>query len=247
MPECIALFVTVLGVGLCLSLLRVHAALRRAGEAARRVELLAAQLARTHQELADTLLAQRRLTDYLADLSLRDALTGLHNRRHFECEHNRLFALSLALGQPLCVAVADVDDFKSINDRFGHAVGDEVLRVIGQLFDTHSRERDILARYGGEEFALLMPGTTTRSAALACDRIRRKVENYPWDRLRAGLKVTVSVGVADSRNRAAPDEQLRAADDLLYLAKRLGKNQVRATDEPEAALLRHARQAARRE
>ncbi|MCX9192992.1 GGDEF domain-containing protein [Carbonactinospora thermoautotrophica] len=247
MPECIALLVTAMGGGLCLGLLGVHRALRRAGDAARRAELLAAQLSRIHQELADTLLAQRRLTDYLADLSLRDALTGLHNRRHFEGEHNRLFALALALGQPLCLAVADVDDFKSINDRFGHAVGDEVLRVIGQLFDTNSRERDVLARYGGEEFALLMPATTTRSAALACDRIRRKVENYPWDRLRAGLKVTVSVGVADNRNRAAPDEQFRAADDLLYLAKRLGKNQVRAADEPEATLLHRAGQAARSE
>ena len=210
----------------CLLMWIVFRALRQARAAGRHVAQVAEELGRTQQRLAETLRSQRQLTDHLAELSLRDALTGLYNRRHFDGEHNRLLAAEAQAERPLSVAVVDVDNFKDINDRFGHPVGDEVLRMIGQLLTERSRERDVVARFGGEEFALLMPGCSGKAAARICERLRHEIESHPWDRMRSGLRVTVSVGVADTVPGTAPAEHLREADQLLYQAKHAGKNQV---------------------
>ncbi|MEU4690101.1 tetratricopeptide repeat-containing diguanylate cyclase [Actinoplanes sp. NPDC023714] len=151
----------------------------------------------------------------LLQQSLEDPLTGLANRRFLD--H------MLVAGQPgLAVAMIDVDHFKSVNDRFSHQAGDEVLRRLGDLLRTACRPGDTAARYGGEEFAVLIGGDAGEFA----DRIRARVEAYPWAEVHPELAITVSIGVAESTEAAGPEALLALADSRLYAAKRGGRNRV---------------------
>lgn len=148
-----------------------------------------------------------------------DALTGLPNRRSVD---ERLPALAAGVA-PLCLAVADVDLFKQVNDRFGHPVGDEVLRRIAAIFLDGVRDSDMVARLGGEEFLIALSGATLPDARAACDLLRARVAAYPWEQVAEGLSVTISFGVAES---TGPDFGLGLADKRLYAAKRAGRNRV---------------------
>jgi diguanylate cyclase (GGDEF)-like protein len=170
---------------------------------------------------SDALAARNRELSEQAD---RDYLTGLHNRRYLARELEAVGDRRLAL--PLSVAVFDLDAFKSINDRFGHGIGDQVLvRVAGLLCDA-LREDDIVVRNGGEEFLVVMPGTDERAGANACERIRLTIEHEPWHRVAPGLTVTTSVGVAFTAEAAEVGTLSALADERLYEAKRRGRNQV---------------------
>ena len=127
-----------------------------------------------------------------------DPLTGLYNRRYVDAQLSREFARARRFGQPLSVALCDLDYFKRVNDTFSHALGDEVLRVTAQLFKAHFREVDTVARYGGEEFVLLLPQTSARVATLVCEGFRRALEAYPWHELQPGLQVTAGIGISDN-------------------------------------------------
>jgi diguanylate cyclase len=165
---------------------------------------------------ADKLALQQQATE--------DPLTGLPNRRYAEL---RLPAL-IAAGGPVCIAVADVDKFKGVNDRFGHPVGDQVLRQIAAILQSSVRETDLVARLGGEEFLIGLDGLSPAEAAARCELLRAGVAAYDWDSLQNGLKVTISLGVAPVLPGTGLQEAVKLADERLYAAKRAGRNRVEA-------------------
>lgn len=186
------------------------------------------RVAQRTTELEAALRSQTALASTLAELSVRDPLTGLHNRRHLDAEFVRMFEESVRYGRPICLALLDLDSFKAINDEYGHYAGDEVLRRVARILVECTRGADLVARYGGEELALVMPDTAVDSAAEACERIRHEIETEPWDDVRPGLRVTTSVGLADGRGHDTVWHLLRTADARLYAAKAAGRNRVDA-------------------
>ncbi|WP_237151833.1 GGDEF domain-containing protein [Oryzibacter oryziterrae] len=160
--------------------------------------------------------------ELLAAAALLDPLTGLNNRRQFEISQaeldsrNRLYSL----------AMIDVDHFKRVNDRFSHLVGDKVLRRLGQLLKENSRASILAARLGGEEFALLMPRTGTDGTHEHCENLRQLIARHNWVEIAAGLKITVSIGVASTIERIDRATIAALADARLYQAKSAGRNCV---------------------
>jgi len=211
----------------------VNEALQSSQSAQQRAEQLAAELEgrveRRTAELEKALRTQEELAAKLSELSFRDPLTGLHNRRHLDDELAHLFAYAKRSGTPLSVAVADLDDFKSINDRFTHVIGDDVLRTASKVLAAGTRASDVLVRMGGEEFALLMPGTTATDASRVCERMRSELDSHNWLDVDRRLHVTASFGVASSTDHESIADLMRAADERLYRAKRDGKNRVEST------------------
>lgn len=165
-----------------------------------------------------------------------DHLTGLPNRRSFETRFDREVVAARAAGEPLCLAFADIDKFKRINDTHGHEAGDRVLRVVAGVLGEISDERCHVARHGGEEFVVLLRGRTMDEAFALLDQARehlaeRRMVNRATD-VPFG-KVTFSAGLADVFAETDPRAALRAADDALYAAKKDGRNRiVRAPVEP---------------
>ena len=163
-----------------------------------------------------------RLIDRLADAARTDALTGLLNRRWFEERMHAELERASRTGRPVTVVVGDLDRFKTINDRFGHRVGDQALQRFAAVARGFKRGIDDLARIGGEEFALVLPESDEHGGFLVAERLRRAVRE-------AGLVddhgVTVSFGVASYPRHATESEQLlHCADQALYLAKQLGRD-----------------------
>ena len=159
--------------------------------------------------------------------SLRDTLTSSYNRRYLD---QWLHGPSVERRGPagMAIALVDLDLFKEVNDTFGHLVGDRVLREVADLLQQGLPSEGFCARYGGEEFALVMPDVDHAHAVRIADTARIRVAHHPWSRIRPGLSVTISVGLAHE-NRAEvvePERQLRHADSLLYMAKRAGRNKV---------------------
>ena len=161
----------------------------------------------------------------LKETSFKDEVTGLYNRRFFSLRLEEEISRFRRFNHPVSVVVLDVDGFKSVNDEFGHAVGDETLRDVGQILMKHSRGINVVSRYGGDEFAVLLVETSKSGARLYADRIRQVVATFPYSH---GKRVTASFGVASlPDDEASTSEELfRAADGALYAAKRAGKNQV---------------------
>jgi diguanylate cyclase (GGDEF)-like protein len=160
--------------------------------------------------------------------TLEDQLTRLSNRRRVDEDLPRLFGRASESAQPLCLAVADLDHFKSVNDRFGHAVGDSVLRTVAQIFRVKTRPGDLLARMGGEEFLFGFVDTPLQVAHDVCERLRLAVEAHPWEQLAPGLQVTISLGLCEIRGDDTPQRLIERADAALYEAKRLGRNRLQA-------------------
>jgi diguanylate cyclase (GGDEF)-like protein len=189
------------------------------------------QLADAHAELERRARKLEALQDQLREQADRDWLTGLHNRRYFARELDRL-ASEQQRGW-LSLAIVDLDHFKSINDRFGHDVGDQVLVRVAVLLCDVLRQSDIIVRSGGEEFIALMPATELRAATAGCERIRRRIGEEPWEQIAAGLAVTASVGVASTDDPSELGALARSADQRLYEAKRAGRDRVVSTDGPD--------------
>ncbi|MBT8107796.1 MAG: GGDEF domain-containing protein [Gammaproteobacteria bacterium] len=160
-------------------------------------------------------------------LAVRDQLTGLLNRRGFNEYGEKAFSAARRNGTPLSVIMTDIDRFKYINDRYGHAVGDTALEHFAELVAEGRRREDVVARVGGEEFALLLPGTELRDAMALADQLCKKVGSTPMDLTSIGLPMTSSFGVAGiSAQDTALDDMVRRADRALYRSKRAGRNQV---------------------
>ena len=226
-----ALVVTMLvGVVAWVSARSVGEALSTSVHEQQRAEQLAGEL---EQRVADrtralelALQRQRELALELEELSVRDPLTGLHNRRRLDDELDQMFAFARRSGSPLSVAMIDLDDFKAVNDRFTHLVGDDVLRFAAEVLTSSTRSADVLVRMGGEEFALLMPGTSAVDGLRVCERMRTQLEAHPWDSLMPGLHVTASFGLACSTDHESAADLVRTADERLIRAKREGKNRI---------------------
>ncbi len=169
---------------------------------------------------------QRLKAEQLAELTRTDALTGLANRRRLDEHLAEAFQRTRRAGQPLAVAMCDIDNFKRINDVFGHGVGDSVLRLVAQHLRQACRQVDLVARYGGEEFCMVFAEADAALAERACERAREAVEQQDWSGLHPSLRVTISIGLADHPSLDSPQALLADADAQLYAAKRAGKNRV---------------------
>jgi diguanylate cyclase (GGDEF)-like protein len=186
--------------------------------------------------LTTHLISIRRHRRQLALLANQDALTGLPNRRYAYELASAALAKVVSTRDPLTVALIDLDHFKSINDRCGHAAGDRVLQEFARACRAAVRDSDILGRWGGEEFLLVMPGATLDVAMVALERLRSLAQGIPLPATGAGMRVALSAGLAAVEpNVTSLDELIARADAALYHAKRDGRDLVRIADESMAA------------
>jgi diguanylate cyclase (GGDEF)-like protein len=162
-------------------------------------------------------------------LARTDALTGLGSRRALDEALQRETARAQRRTEPLSLIMADLDHFKSINDRFGHGAGDQALVRAAAVLLAGLRPYDLAARYGGEEFVLLLPAETTEGALAVAERVRRQIAEIELPECPGGL--TVSLGVATWAAGESPEEFVARADAALYVAKRSGRNRVEAASE----------------
>lgn len=164
-----------------------------------------------------------RRHDQLASIACTDGLTGLMNRRQFDLDVN----VAAHRGKTCTAALMiDVDHFKSINDTYGHACGDDVLRRVSAAIDRSIRRGDVAYRYGGEEFSVLLPGTDNTAAEIVAERVRHAIETILLD---SGTHVTASVGVASGASRRLASVVM-AADGAMYCAKSAGRNRTVVDD-----------------
>ena len=182
----------------------------------------------TEQELKKRNSELESLLHHVEALAITDPLTGLYNRRRFDDVLRREFAVTRRYGAPLSCLMVDVDHFKRINDLYGHDAGDRVLSGVASRLSARLREVDLAVRYGGEEFAILLPQTPKEGATVVAERIAAVVRGEHFEFSDGSASVTVSVGVADSRDVTgnSPEGLVKAADTALYLAKSRGRNQV---------------------
>ena len=167
--------------------------------------------------------------DLLEEMALRDSLTGLFNARYLQMRMKEELAAAKRHRTPVSYVLFDIDHFKRVNDDHGHPVGDQILRLVGQMIKSEQREGEIAARVGGEEFALLLPHTSAKNAAMGAERIRETIGQTAFE---AGsgnkLTVTVSAGVACTTDHETHSAETiyDFADQALYQAKEQGRNKV---------------------
>lgn len=211
---------------------------RSLGHAARRIRLLElelgtegeqeiARLRTVELEMANDLL--REETARLEALSTTDSLTGLFNRRALERRVGEEVAAARRHGATLVLALVDLDEFKAVNDTFGHETGDLALRRLAELLTANVRASDVAARWGGEEFALLLPNTRLQDARHMLERVGAAIAGHRWSTIRDGLSVTTSIGAAGLEEVTTLVELLRLADRRLYAAKAAGRDRTVVT------------------
>jgi diguanylate cyclase (GGDEF)-like protein len=161
--------------------------------------------------------------------AISDPLTGLYNRRHLEShlQKSLLEVQQEQQAQALSVAMLDVDNFKQVNDTFGHTVGDDVLKIIARLTTDSLRSKDVAARYGGEEFVLVIRANLPEAIAV-CERLRQRIQGYTWEHVASNLAITVTLGVCADIALENHEKMLDTADKNLFIGKCNGKNQVHA-------------------
>lgn len=162
-----------------------------------------------------------------------DALTGFYNRHQLEERIKQEIATSIRQKTPLCAIMTDIDYFKKVNDTYGHACGDLVLKTVSKIIRSQLREYDVAGRYGGEEFAILLPFTKIKEAEMVAERLRHSIEETEIDLTEVNpdspdknISVTISLGVYEFKSNDAEDDLLKNADKALYQAKENGRNRV---------------------
>ncbi len=185
--------------------------------------------------------ALRRKAELLGHMAMTDPLTGLANRRYFHRRLRQSLALAVRRSLPLAVVLVDLDDFKRVNDRYGHMTGDRVLWAVARQLETDKRVEDLVVRYGGEEFALILEGTNLNGGLARAERLRASLHELflPVGHGRA-IRVTASFGVAAFPDTSGPrPEPLVAhADEALYRAKREGRDRCVAARPSKEAVSR---------
>ena len=184
-------------------------------------------------ELASALDEVRALKDELAqrnaelsELAIRDPLTATYNRRYFLSALGAEVERAHRYDTPLSLAVLDLDDFKQINDTWGHIAGDHVLERVARVLMRHTRANDVVARYGGEEFAIILPATDVDAAAEVCEKLRDMVASLDFSHIDARLRVTFSAGLAQLREEGSLTALISEGDAQLYAAKNSGRNRI---------------------
>lgn len=172
----------------------------------------------------------RRQKDAFRELSVRDSLTGAYNRRYYWEVMEREFTRAERYNLELSLLLLDIDHFKIINDRFGHACGDDVLRNVASLVQSRVREADLFARVGGEEFVLLLPETNLDDSVGIAEALRTATEVSTTKCGTHEIRITISLGVCSfqTSHPASPSELFDHADSAMYRAKRAGRNCVAA-------------------
>jgi diguanylate cyclase len=190
------------------------------------------EIGTVQRQLRDQNQALQAANEVLAQLSITDGLTKLHNHRFFQDHLTRELKRVQRTGEPLAMLLVDIDDFKRLNDRLGHAAGDEMLVRIARIMNETMRESDLLARYGGEEFVVLASGTDLRGAATLAEKVRGAVaeSTFLLDDSHRLERITISIGVAQFKGDRKGFFQ--GADRALYRAKAAGKNCVRVDEVP---------------
>ncbi|MFC1754581.1 GGDEF domain-containing protein [Thermoproteota archaeon] len=186
------------------------------------------------RSIVDILVAQflagikrARLYSLVQELSITDELTKTFTRRHFFNRFHEELNRLKELGLPLAFFMIDIDDFKSFNDKYGHIVGDVILRNVADLIKSNSREIDLIGRFGGEEFVVALPITSKEGAIFAAERIRKSIDSKQVKAFDELLNVTISIGIANFPQDAKSGQELiDKADWALYRSKRTGKNKV---------------------
>jgi len=167
---------------------------------------------------------------HIQELSITDGLTGLYNRRYVNERMADLWARATRHNEPLTVILADIDNFKAVNDTYGHDRGDEVICRMAGVYRAGARQEDIVARYGGEEFLVVLANTETKDALILAERIceMAREQEYEW----VDHSITLSIGIATFPNQTATSytELVRMADQAMYKAKLTGKDRVVAYD-----------------
>ena len=174
----------------------------------------------------DLLKELKSKNEKLTELSITDELTQIYNRRYMVKQLNLRIKEASRYKYPLSVIMVDIDDFKRINDTFGHLNGDKVLHLVASELVNNSRTTDLVGRYGGEEFIIILPSTEFKGAKLVAEKIRDAVRNISFDFLPESRQLTVSLGVADYDYNMTGDKLLEKADEMLYKAKTNGKDRV---------------------
>lgn len=181
---------------------------------------------RLRHQLSDSNRHLREANLRIEQIAQHDELTGVFNRRYLIAAIEREQSRARRLGAPLCVCFIDIDHFKDINDRWGHAVGDAVLKHLVLIAAAGLRGVDIFGRYGGEEFLLMLPDTDVRGAAIVAERIRHQIGDAGFPQMPPDRPVTVTIGVAALARGEPVSVLLKRADEALYRGKEAGRNRV---------------------
>ena len=162
----------------------------------------------------------------LRNLAMTDPLTGVASRIGIEHEAEQAIAQAIRTETPLSSLMLDLDRFKAINDRYGHAAGDRVLRAAAETWHAQLRGRDPLGRIGGEEFVVVCPDTSLEQALQVAGRLREATHALAFRRHRSGIEVTVSIGAANHKHGETRDDLFARADAALYRAKQRGRDRT---------------------
>ena len=188
-----------------------------------RIRLAVIEMAEEIKSYVDTLSKE---IDLYTNKAYTDSLTEVFNRRAFEEFGRKFIEKMMSIGKPVSVLMIDIDNFKEVNDKFGHQVGDMVLSGIAKTIKEALRDSDMVFRYGGEEFVVILPGTGLKGAVKAAENVRRRVEMTKFMINDREVSLTVSIGVAEVKKGEGVDRLIDRADRNLYEAKRRGKNRV---------------------